>query len=100
MGGAEQTWAVAGLPKWKPQRNCQDRPWARELDGALLSYLAHSVQPPGAQEARTEPSVDFMDRNSGPPAHPPCTRLGARHDWGIWSGGRGWPPRIPTMQAL
>lgn len=38
MGGAKQTWAVAGLPKWKPQRNCQDRPWAPEnLMG--LSYL-------------------------------------------------------------
>jgi len=77
------------------QRNLKARPWAPE-DGVGLSHLFL----PTAQGPRTEPGLDFMDRDGGPPAHPPCTGLGARQGWRIWGGRTGaGPPRNITTQA-
>lgn len=69
---------------------------SRELDGAVgLSYPTPSTLP----TSQPEPSLDFMDRNSGPPARPPCTgwKLGRVGAFGM---GAGAGPRNPlrTLQ--
>lgn len=64
-------------------------PWAPE-DGVGLSHLTL----PTAQGPRTEPGLDFTDRNGGSPSTPTLHWAGSLAGLAYlgW-GGRGWTPQ-------
>lgn len=84
---------LRGISRPGPAQQARSRgqavPWAPE-DGLGLSHLTL----PTAQGPRTEPGLDFTDRNGGSPSTPTLHWAGSSAGLAYlgW-GGRGWTPQ-------